>query len=180
MIIQPPFRVIQRPLSHRDLPEINRVIQASIESWPTTARLKRLSMSPLRYRDADLQDFEFVLCYKAHACLGIAAWQPDVPLVFQRSESFAKGEQSQKVVNAVLLHGLFVSAEAQGRGIGGLLLDELTRQAMERRFAGIFAKAERFSISFFEQKGFHPLRDGDQVGLQPANYPHRYLMDLSV
>ena len=74
----------------------------------------------------------------------------------------------------------FLSAEAQGRGIGGLLLDELTRQARERRFAGIFAKAERFSISFFEQKGFHPLRDGDQVGLQPANYPHRYLMDLSV
>ena len=175
-----PFELISRTLLRGDLPEINEVIQSSVERWPTTARLKRLSMGPLMYRDADLQDFEFLLCYKAHACLGIAAWQPDVPLVFQRSECFAKGEQSQKAVNAVLLHGLFVSAEAQGRGIGGLLLDELTRQARERRFAGIFAKAERFSISFFEQKGFHPLRDGDQVGLQPANYPHRYLMDLSV
>ena len=49
---------------------------------------------PSAFRDSDLQDFEFVLCYKAHACVGIAAWQPDVPLVFQRSESFAKREQS--------------------------------------------------------------------------------------
>ena len=80
----------------------------------------------------------------------------------------------------MLLHGLFVSAKAQGCGIGGLLLDELTRQARERRFAGIFVRAERFSTSYFEQKGFRPLRDGDHPGLQPANYPHRYLMDLSV
>ena len=175
-----PFELISRTLLRGDLPEINEVIQSSVERWPTTARLKRLSMGPLMYRDADLQDFEFLLCYKAHACLGIAAWQPDVSLVFQKPESFANSEPEQKAANAVLLHGLFVSAKAQGCGIGGLLLDELTRQARQRRFAGLFVRAERFSTSYFEQKGFRPLQDGDQPGLEPANYPHRYLMDLSV
>ena len=176
----PPFQLIQRPLAPSDLAGVNRVIEAAVQSWPTTDRLKRLSMGALRYREADLQDFEFLLCYKAHACLGIAAWQPDVSLVFQKTKPFAKREQRQKAVNAVLLHGLFVSAKAQGCGIGGLLLDALTRQARERRFAGIFVRAERFSTSYFEQKGFRPLRDGDHPGLQPANYPHRYLMDFSV
>ena len=173
------LRFVRRTLQAPDLPEVNRVIQASIESWPTTARLKRLAMSPLRYRDADLQDFEFVLCYKAHACLGIAAWQPDNSLVFQKSESFAEREENWAAAEAVLLHGLFVSAKAQGRGIGSLLLDELTRLARQKRFAGIFVRAERFSTGFFEQKGFRLLRGGDQPGLHPANYPHRYLMEIS-
>ena len=117
------LRFVRRTLQAPDLPEVNRVIQASIESWPTTARLKRLALSPLRYGDADLQDFEFVLCYKAHACLGIAAWQPDNSLVFQKSETFAEREENWAAAEAVLLHGLFVSAKAQGRGIGSLLLD---------------------------------------------------------
>lgn len=178
--VAPPLQLVRRTLQASDLPLVNGVIQASIESWPTSARLKRLAMSPLRYRDADLQDFEFLLCYKAHACLGIAAWQPDNSLVFQKSETFAKREESRTAADAVLLHGLFVSAKAQGCGIGGLLLDELTRLARQERFAGIFVRAERFSTSYFEQKGFRPLRGGDQPGLQPANYPHRYLMDISV
>ena len=175
-----PFELISRTLLRGDLPEINEVIQSSVERWPTTARLKRLSTGPLMYRDADLQDFEFLLCYKAHACLGLAAWQPDGSVVFPKPEPLANSEPGQKAANAVLLHGLFVSAKAQGCGIGGLLLDELTRQARQRRFAGLFVRAERFSTSYFEQKGFRPLQDGDQPGLEPANYPHRYLMDLSV
>ena len=119
---------------------------------------EKVSDEPLRYRDADLQDFEFVLCYKAHACLGIAAWQPDNSLVFQKSETFAEREENWAAAEAVLLHGLFVSAKAQGCGIGSLLLDELTRLARQKRFAGIFVRAERFSTGFFEQKGFRLLR----------------------
>ena len=64
-----------------DLAEINSVIAQSIQSWPTSERLKRLVMAPLQYRQPDLQDFEFLMCYKAHACLGIAAWQPNTPLL---------------------------------------------------------------------------------------------------
>ena len=83
------------------------------------------------------------------------------------------------MASAVLLHGLFVSVRAQGCGIGGLLLDELTRRARQRNFAGIFVRAERFSTSYFEQKGFRQLKDGEEPGLVPANYPHRFFMNAS-
>ena len=162
-----------------DLAEINDVIERSIQSWPTTERLKRLAMAPLQYRQPDLQDFEFVLCYKAHACLGIAAWQPDTPLSLGSSMVATEGLGSENTVKAVLLHGLFVNAQAQARGIGGLLLDELTRQARQRDFAGIFVRAERFSTSYFEHKGFHQLDDGEKPGLTPVDYPHRYLLAVS-
>ena len=165
--------------THVNLSEVNGVIARSIQSWPTTLRLKRLAMAPLQYRGPDLQDFEFLLCYKAHACLGIAAWQPDTPLSLRSNIDSAGDLGSENSARAVLLHGLFVSAQSQASGIGGLLLDELTRQARQRGFAGIFVRAERFSTSYFEHKGFHQLDDGEKPGLTPVDYPHRYLLAVS-
>ena len=162
-----------------NLTEVNRIIERSIQSWPTTLRLKRLAMAPLQYRGADLQDFEFLLCYKAHACLGIAAWQPDTPLSLFSTSVSAGDLGCENAARAVLLHGLFVSAQSQASGIGGLLLDELTRQARKRGFAGIFVRAERFSTSYFEQKGFHRLDSGEEPGLTPVDYPHRYILAVS-
>ena len=162
-----------------DLEALNAVIAEAIKSWPTTSRLKRLAMAPLQYRSTDLQDFEFLLCYKAHACLGIAVWQPNTPLELQQLQAAEEVGECKKAASAVLLHGLFVSVQAQGCGIGGLLLDELTRRARQKKFAGIFVRAERFSTSYFEQKGFRQLNDGEELGLVPANYPHRFLMDVS-
>ena len=165
--------------THVNLTEVNSVIERSIQSWPTTLRLKRLAMAPLKYQEADLQDFEFLLCYKAHACLGIAAWQPNAPLSLCSTSVSAGDLGSENSARAVLLHGLFVSAQSQARGIGGLLLDELTRQARQRGFAGIFVRAERFSTSYFEQKGFHRLDSGEEPGLTPVDYPHRYILAVS-
>ena len=162
-----------------DLAEINSVIAQSIQSWPTSERLKRLAMAPLQYRQPDLQDFEFLMCYKAHACLGIAAWQPNTPLSLGNTMVAAGRLGSENTVKAALLHGLFVNAQAQARGIGGLLLDEFIRQARQRGFAGIFVRAERFSTSYFEHKGFHQLDDGEEPGLIPEDYPHRYLLAVS-
>ena len=162
-----------------NLTEVNSVIERSIQSWPTTLRLKRLAMAPLQYRGVDLQDFEFLLCYKAHACLGIAAWQPDTPLSLCSTSVSAGDLGCENSARAVLLHGLFVIAQSQASGIGGLLLDELTRQARKRGFAGIFVRAERFSTSYFEQKGFHRLDRGEEPGLTPVDYPHRYILAVS-
>ena len=162
-----------------NLTEVNSVIERSIQSWPTTLRLKRLALAPLQYRGVDLQDFEFLLCYKAHACLGIAAWQPDTPLSLCSTSVSAGDLGCENAARAVLLHGLFVIAQSQACGIGGLLLDELTRQARKRGFAGIFVRAERFSTSYFEQKGFHRLDRGEETGLTPVDYPHRYILAVS-
>ncbi|NCF45322.1 MAG: GNAT family N-acetyltransferase [Proteobacteria bacterium] len=173
-----PYRIGEDPMVAGQLEAVNAVIARAVKSWPTTSRLKRLAMAPLQYRSTDLQDFEFLLCYKAHACVGIAVWQPDTPLALQQTPSGEGVEEGEKTVNAVLLHGLFVSAQAQGCGIGGLLLDELTRRARQKQFAGIFVRAERFSTSYFEQKGFRQLNDGEELGLVPTNYPHRFLLDV--
>ena len=162
-----------------DLAEINCVIAESSRSWPTSERLKRLAMAPLQYRQPDLQDFEFLMCYKAHACLGIAAWQPDTPLSLGNTMVAAGRLGGENSVKAALLHGLFVNAQAQTRGIGGLLLDESIRRARQKGFAGIFVRAERFSTSYFEHKGFHRLEDGEEPGLLPEGYPHRYLLAVS-
>ena len=165
--------------THVNLSAVNGVIERSIQSWPTTLRLKRLAISPLQYRGPDLQDFEFLLCYKAHACLGIAAWQPDTPLSLRSNMDIAGDLGSENSARAVLLHGLFVSAQSQASGIGGLLLDELTRQARQRGFTGIFVRAERFSTSYFEHKGFHRLDSGEEPGLTPVDYSHRYILAVS-
>ena len=162
-----------------DLAEINSVIAQSIQSWPTSERLKRLAMAPLQYRQPDLQDFEFLMCYKAHACVGIAAWQPDTPLALGITTVAAGTSGGENSGKAALLHGLFVNAQAQARGIGGLLLDESIRRARQRGFAGIFVRAERFSTGYFEHKGFHRLDDGEEAGLLPEDYPHRYLLAVS-
>lgn len=162
-----------------DLQAVNDVIRQAIQSWPTTTRLKRLAMAPLQYREADLRDFEFLLCYKAHACVGVAAWQPDTPLVNRQNLSSKNASGGGNVTKATLLHGLFVNAREQGCGIGGLLLDELTCRARLAGFAGIYVRAERFSTTFFEQKGFHRLADGEALGFQPVNYPHRYWIDAN-
>ncbi|MFQ3364306.1 MAG: hypothetical protein ACI883_001282, partial [Candidatus Azotimanducaceae bacterium] len=60
-----------------DLATVNQVITAAVQVWPSSERLKRLALTALHYTNADLQDFEFLLCYKAHACLGVAVWEPE-------------------------------------------------------------------------------------------------------
>lgn len=169
--------VFRQPNSPEDLGAINAVIEHAIASWPTSSRLKRLAMAPLQYQALDLQDFEFLLCYKAHACLGVAAWQPGVPLVPQQAK-VAKVSADAVNAKAVLLHGLFVSAQAQGRGIGGLLLDEITWRARREQFSGIYVRVERFSTSYFEQRGFRLLTHEEEPGFQPTSYPYRYVLDL--
>jgi GNAT superfamily N-acetyltransferase len=169
--------MLRRANSLDDLAVMNTVIQQAVESWPASPRLKRLSLAPLRYRAVDLQDFDFLLCYKAHACLGVAAWQPSVPLVSQQTEVSKNGEVTGNAT-AVLLHGLYVSAQAQGRGIGGLLLDELTWRARREKFSSIHVRVERFSTGYFEQRGFRLLTHEEEPGFQPTSYPYRYVLDL--
>ena len=162
-----------------NLAEMSSIIAQSIQTWPTSERLKPLAIAPMQYRRSDLQDFEFLMWYKAHACLGIAAWQPNTPLSLGNTMVAAGKLGSKNTVKAALLHGLFVNAEALERGIRGWLLDEFIRQGRQRGFAGIFVRAERFSTRYFEHKGFHQLVYGEEPGRLPEDYPHRYLLVVS-
>ncbi len=149
------------------LPEINRIIASSVQRWPCSDRLKRLALEPLRYRPCDLPDFEFFLCYKAHAFLGAAIWQPEVRL-----------KTDQGSAEAVLLHGLFVDEKAQGQGVGRRLLDEVAHRAVAQNFSGIYVRAERFSTSYFKQVGFRQLAREEGPGAASVPYPYRFLFAL--
>jgi len=172
------IRVIAAP-TPVELAEVNSVIAQSTQSWPTSGRLKRLAMAPLQYPQPDLQDFELLMCYKAHACLGMAAWQSNTPLSLGNTMVAAVSLGGENTVKAALLQSLFVNAQAQERGIGGLLLEEFICQARQRGSAGVFVRAGRFSTSYFEHKGSHQLDDEEECGLKPEDYPHRYLLAVS-
>ena len=150
-----------------DLSAANHVISSAVEVWPSSARLKRLALTALHYTSADVQDFEFLLCYKAHACLGVAVWEPE-------NVGFVRDNSS-----VALLHGLYVGQQHQGHGVGKLLLDEIHLRAEKRNFSGIYVRAERFSASYFEHVGYCQLADNQGPGAASCAYPHRFLRDLA-
>lgn len=150
-----------------DLPVVNHVISQAVRSWSASDRLKRLALTALHYTSADVQDFEFVLCYKAHACLGVAVWEP-------KNVSFLRDMSS-----VALLHGLYVDHQHQQQGVGKLLLNEVHLRAEKRNFSGIYARAERFSASYFEHVGYRQLPEDQGPGASTSAYPHRFLRDLA-
>lgn len=150
-----------------DLPVVNQVITTAVQSWPTSERLKRLALTALHYTSTDVQDFEFVLCYKAHACLGVAVWEPE-------NVSF-----TSDISSVALLHGLYVDHQHQQQGVGKLLLDEVHQRAEKRNFSGIYVRAERFSAGYFEHVGYRQLADDQGPGSSTSAYPHRFLRDLA-
>jgi N-acetylglutamate synthase-like GNAT family acetyltransferase len=77
------------------------------------------------------------------------------------------------------LHGLYVDQQHQQQGVGKLLLDEVHQRAEKRNFSGIYARAERFSASYFEHVGYRQLADNQGPGASISAYPHRFLRDLA-
>ena len=150
-----------------DLATVNQVITAAVQVWPSSERLKRLALTALHYTNADLQDFEFLLCYKAHACLGVAVWEPE-------NVSFVNDKSS-----VALLHGLYVGQQHQHLGVGKLLLDEVHLRAEKRSFSGVYVRAERFSASYFEHVGYRQLAVNQGPGAVGCAYPYRFLGDLA-
>ena len=150
-----------------DIPAVNHVISTAVQSWPVSERLKRLALTALHYTNTDVQDFDFVLCYKAHACLGVAVWEPE-------NVSFRRDNYS-----VALLHGLYVDHQHQQQGVGKLLLDEVHLRAEKCNFSGIYARVERFSASYFEHVGYRQLPDDQGPGSSTSAYPHRFFRDLA-
>ena len=107
------------------------------------------------------------MCYKAHACLGVAVWEPE-------NVSFTRDTSS-----VALLHGLYVDQQHQQQGVGKLLLDEVHLRAEKRNFSGIYVRAERFSASYFDHVGYRQLADNQGPGASISAYPHRFLRDLA-
>jgi GNAT superfamily N-acetyltransferase len=149
-----------------DVPTVNRIVSSAVQCWPFSDRLQRLVLPALHYSIADVQDFEFLLWYKTHACLGVAVWDP----------KFAGLDSS--LGSVALLHGLYVDAEHQREGVGKLLLDEVHRRAQSKDISSVYVKAERFSSSYFEHLGYRRLPDDQGPGAGKSAYPYRLSRNL--
>jgi GNAT superfamily N-acetyltransferase len=62
----------------------------------------------------------------------------------------------QPVGDVNLIRHAYVTPESQGRGIGGALLEHLTRLATRPMLVGTWAAAE-WAIRFYERHGFEPV-----------------------
>jgi N-acetylglutamate synthase-like GNAT family acetyltransferase len=148
------------PCGPDQLQAINRVIEAAIQSWPVTDRVKRLSLPVYRYAVADLD------CYEIHAAriqgqlVGVVAWC--------HWNSTHEADRSPQA----LLHGIYVQADQHGRGVGAALLQQAVNAARASGHTAILAKASRFATGFFERQGFTRLDSGR------GDYPYMYSLVL--
>lgn len=144
-----------RPAEHYDLRAINLVIESAVMNWPAANRFKRLAVTPLQYREADLAHYEMLVAEFRGEVVGVAAWE-----VADCSNGIGT------------FHGLFVLPILQQQGIGRFLMDAVFRNAGESKMSGLIIKAHRLSRSYFEYQGLEA---------RPANedeYPYQYWKQL--
>lgn len=151
-----------RTASARDLDEVRRLL---VETWHATydpiygpEQVSAItdewhSMEALRAR-LDMTDGEFVLADDGEAIAGMA---------------FARAMEEGSVV---MLHQLYVRPGYQGRGVGGLLLEEVEDSFPEARTIRLeVEEANRRAVSFYEGYGFEMAGRTDNCGCAGSGIP---------
>lgn len=159
-----------------DLAGINQVITDAVMVWTIAERAKRLIIPVLCYSEDDFGYYKTLVWINHQQIIGIAVWDSDRPIETEKGY-------------ALLLHGLYVSPDFQGRGIGKALMayvKELVLDAVavsvldgdlegdiEGDIEGLLIKAERVSISFFEHCGLERM-----FPLSMEDYPYQFWQPL--
>jgi N-acetylglutamate synthase-like GNAT family acetyltransferase len=125
-----------------DLVVVNRIVASAVASWPVPDRLKRLSLPLLQYSQADLTEFQFFVFDQSGTGKGVA--------VLSKDTTFTGRNESR----CALLHGLYVEADSQRSGIGGILQRTVADRARKSGTEGLLVKAQRVSRSYFEAQGY--------------------------
>lgn len=129
-----------------DLAQINAVVEAAVQGWALSERIKRLVLPSYRYGAIDLRHLGFA-CARHRTdgrIVGVAAWEP------------ADRRDCPPGQTGLLLHGLYVVPEHQRRGIGHRLLGHALAAAAAG-FDGLLVKAQRDAEPFFVTEGFQRL-----------------------
>lgn len=146
-----------RPALVGDLDAVNAVVEAAVMGWDLPERVKRLSLPSYRYQPHDLGHLDLIVAVDGERLIGVAAWEPAPP---------GDGPAGTR---ALLLHGLYVAPERQGRGLGTRLLAAAEMASREGGFDGVLVRAQRSAQPFFVAQGFTPLAVADP----DRDYPHR-------
>ena len=141
-----------------DLAQINLIVARALNSWNLSPRVQRLALPSLLYDEVDLQHMQFLLAHADDDAVGVAAWE----------ETAGRGAPDNS--QTILLHGLYVMPEWQGRHVGSSLLIAVEHQARDLGCDGITVAAWRQAEPFFRASKFLP--DGPQPSTGEL-YPKR-------
>lgn len=135
-----------RAATPADLDAVNAVVDDAVANWGVADRVRRLASPLLRYRAFDLEHMDVVVtCESNGGVIALAAWE-------RAGCADAPTERS-----ALLLHGLYVAARAQRRGVGGALLERALGAAGAQALDGVVLRAWREAEGFFLAHGFTAL-----------------------
>lgn len=140
-----------------DLPAINAIVEAAIQTWDLPDRVKRLAMPSYRYDPHDLAHLTLVQAVAEDKPLAVAAWEP------AESTDNPPGRQ------LLLLHGLYVHPAHWRHGLGRTLIDAALSAADQAGLDGVLVKAQADAEPYFVQQGFLPLPASDAR----RDYAHR-------
>ncbi len=153
-----------RNASAADLAAVNAVVAAGVMSWRLPERVKRLSLASYRYNELDLLHLDLVLAERAGGGVaGVAAWEQ------------ADAEDLPAGKTGLLLHGLYVAPDSQGRGVGKHLLDAAFHAVAATGTQGLLVKAQVDAAAYFARHGFDKLPVMDPG----TDYPHRFWRPVS-
>jgi hypothetical protein len=98
-------KVTLRPAKLQDLDDINRVIEAAVQSWDLPERVKRLSLFSYRYTEVDFDHLEMIVAeIDTLGIIGVAAWE------------MADAKDAPSGKRALLLHGIYVVPSMHDHG----------------------------------------------------------------
>ncbi|MEJ2632975.1 MAG: GNAT family N-acetyltransferase [Acidihalobacter sp.] len=148
-----------RAANATDLEAIDAIIEACVMRWNLPQRVKRLALGSYLYGRHDLEFMEILLAVGADGEInGLAAL-----------ETAADGELSTGR-KGLLLHGLYVKPQLQGRGIGSRLVSAAVDAVLAHGLDGLLVKAQNDATGFFEAYGFEPMPVGDSA----VDYANRW------
>ena len=142
--------------SAAELVSANLVISSAVKSWQLPERLKRLSLPLLHYTEADLADYEILLCRNNAQVVAMAAW--DNSHVYRGPDH----------ISCALLHGLYVCFDHQGCGLGQRLQTAVGHRAAKHGFKGLLVKSQRVSTGYFANQGYQHTTEFDD------DYPYLF------
>ena len=139
-----------------ELVSANLVISSAVRAWELPERLKRLSLPLLHYTEADLADYEILLCCDNDRVVAMAAWD---------NSNIYRGPGR---IPCALLHGLYVCFDHQGCGLGQRLQTAVSHRAAKHGFRGLLVKSQRVSTGYFAHQDYQHTTDFDD------DYPYLF------